>query len=135
MGKVFKDYTITATGDLGKSRTNDALKRWTESKGGKWASKVEAGVTHLVCSKDHWTRNVQAVQKAQELKCQIVTYDWLEDCIHKHARIKPKAYLCSNMFKLSAAKRAARAKKEKASMKGEGEYFFYLCLIWALYGF
>lgn len=134
MGKCFKGYTITATGDLGKTRTNDALKRWTESNGGKWASKVETGVTHLICTKDHWTRNVQAIQKAVELKCKIITYDWHEDCCLNKARRHTGQYLCSKVFKLSAAERAARKKKERLAAKKEGK-FNLLVIYWGFVWF
>lgn len=45
---------IAISGDFGKPRSAENLKRWIEGNGGRYSTKVEDGVTHLICSKEHW---------------------------------------------------------------------------------
>lgn len=54
MKNPFKDFTIASTGDFGKQRTADAIKRWVENNGGRYVTKVDEEVTHLVCSAECW---------------------------------------------------------------------------------
>jgi hypothetical protein len=54
MKDPLKNAVIAITGDFGASRKLENMKRWIESSGGKYSAKVEDGVTHLICSKDHW---------------------------------------------------------------------------------
>ena len=80
---IFKNALIAISGDLGTNREPAKLKTWIEDKGGRWAgTKVEAGVTHLVCSSANYRKGtVPAVVAAERLKIPVVTYDWLEDCL------------------------------------------------------
>lgn len=54
MKNLFKGFTIASTGDFGKQRTAEAIKRWVENNGGRYITKVDGEVTHLVCSTEYW---------------------------------------------------------------------------------
>lgn len=56
MKEPLKNRVIAVTGDFGQARTHENLKRWIEANGGKWASTVTKDATHLISSKEHWTR-------------------------------------------------------------------------------
>jgi hypothetical protein len=60
---VLKGYFIAITGDFGKARSTENMKRWIESNGGRYSAKVEEGVTHLISTKDHWTKGVPASKR------------------------------------------------------------------------
>lgn len=97
-----KDLYITATPDLPYPPTQ--LRKWVEANGGRWLPTVNKNTTHLICSKDAWKRAKHAptsdasakndlVGKAKEVEgCYIVSYDWLEDCLHKKRRLSEKRY-------------------------------------------
>jgi hypothetical protein len=109
MPKLFAGYLIAVSGDFGEKRRPNAIKRWVEHQGGKFSSKVEMGVTHLICSKDHYKREVQAVQKAKQLKgCRLVTYDWFDDCLLKKKRLHLKHYEAEDAYGISVKKRTER---------------------------
>jgi hypothetical protein len=58
MKEILRGNVIAITGDFGKSRSTENLKRWIENNGARYATKIEEGVTHLICSKDHWAKQV-----------------------------------------------------------------------------
>jgi hypothetical protein len=61
MKDPLKKVVIAITGDFGgKSRSIENIKRWIESNGGKYSTKIEDGVTHLICSKENWKKQVPA---------------------------------------------------------------------------
>src|SRR5438046_260543 len=123
MVKVFKDYTISITGNFGRERSIDEFKRWVPINGGRFASEVDETVNILISSKDHFLRNVDAVKAAQRNKqCKIVTLDWFEDCLTDKRRHAPSKYACAKIFRLSAAEKSARRAKERKALKGEGEF-------------
>lgn len=55
---VLKKLVITATGDV--EPKCDVLKRWVENNGGRWVSRMQKGVTHLICSKDNYKDGIEA---------------------------------------------------------------------------
>jgi hypothetical protein len=122
---LFARFTIAITGDFGKERKQDDFKRWIELNGGKYSNKVTDDITHLVCSKAHYKAEVQAVQQAKKIKsCNIVTYDWLEDCIHDGKKYRPKGtYSCRIAFKESVKEKADRRKRERKQLKRDGKFF------------
>jgi hypothetical protein len=60
MGKniAFKNLLIAASGDFGSNRTHNDLRRWVETNGGNFTTRLSEEVTHLVCTNDHWNRQV-----------------------------------------------------------------------------
>lgn len=54
MKNPLKGFTIASTGDFGKRRTAEAIKRWVENNGGRYVTKIDDEVTHLVCSAECW---------------------------------------------------------------------------------
>lgn len=96
--------TIAATGDFGKERSHENIKRWVEKNGGQWAMKMSEDVTHLVCTKEDYRTKAPmgtdkslflvhlrgidswAVKHALRLKkFNIVTFDWLEGMLSCHS--------------------------------------------------
>lgn len=58
MKDPFKRFTIAVTGDFGAARTHEKMKQWIEINAGTWATKIDSTVTHLICSKEHFTKSV-----------------------------------------------------------------------------
>jgi hypothetical protein len=54
MKNPFKGFTVATTGDFGKQRTSEQIKRWVEANGGRYVTKIDENVTHLICSAEHW---------------------------------------------------------------------------------
>lgn len=53
-----KKCAIALTGDFGKARPHVKIRHWTEFQGGTVVTKVDVNVTHLVCSQEHYKKNV-----------------------------------------------------------------------------
>ncbi|KAL8708650.1 MAG: hypothetical protein Q9220_006475 [cf. Caloplaca sp. 1 TL-2023] len=49
---------VAATGDFGPRRSHQVLQRWTEKNGGRWETRMNMEVTHLVCSKADYQAKV-----------------------------------------------------------------------------
>lgn len=59
MGKQpLKRFTIAVTGYFGEQRSLEQARKWIQVNGGTFASEVSSEVTHLVCSKEHFKKNV-----------------------------------------------------------------------------
>ena len=58
MKQPFKPFTIAVTGDFGEARTHDKIKQWIEANGGNFTLKISAEATHLVCSREHYKKQV-----------------------------------------------------------------------------
>ena len=56
--QALKKCRIAVTGDFGKARPYEKIKHWIEFQGGSIATKVDSSVTHLVCSQEHFKKNV-----------------------------------------------------------------------------
>lgn len=100
--------TIAATGDFGKERSHENIKRWVEKNGGQWAMKMSEDVTHLLCTKEDY-RNKTPMGNAKSLflvhlrgidswpvkhalrlkKFNIVTFDWLEGNLPHYSMNQP----------------------------------------------
>jgi hypothetical protein len=52
------NHVIAVTGDFGRTRPHSKIKFWIEHFGGKFATKVELGVTHLVCRLSDFNKGV-----------------------------------------------------------------------------
>ena len=55
---ILKGLVISVSGDVGPRP--DQLRKWVEANGGKWLPHVSKGVTHLICSKEHWKKSNEA---------------------------------------------------------------------------
>ena len=143
MKQILKNYVVTATGDLGEARNHANLRKWVEANGGKWASSVTKDCTHLICSKDHWKRQVaagqskgasnlspaydanrlavRAARKNKQVK--IVTYDWLEDSLQKQSRKHEGPSLWKNKEKEFTKLKAARLESERRILEKDGNSF------------
>jgi hypothetical protein len=122
---ILQGCTIALVGNLGKARDPASLKRWVDANGGNFTNtRIEAEVTHLICSGEAFKSNNAAIRKAEQLKIPIVTYDWLEDSLLKKNRYQAKGkYLAKNAFKLSAKEKAERRKRERKALKKDGMIF------------
>jgi hypothetical protein len=56
MNKKFGKCKILLSGDFGKDRSYDKIKKWVEYMGATYATKVDWGVTHLVCSMEDYKK-------------------------------------------------------------------------------
>jgi hypothetical protein len=106
-----KNLVITAIGDLGPGNGNEHLKRWVEANGGRWEPRVTKGITHVICSKDAWKKNIDAgisslksslamrnantatVRQAKKLSgVFIVDFDWLNDSLQRKRKLAETKY-------------------------------------------
>lgn len=58
MGKPLVNLTIAVTGDFGERRDIQKMKTWIQANGGTFAGDISSKVTHLICSKKHYKKNV-----------------------------------------------------------------------------
>ncbi|TLD15063.1 hypothetical protein E2P81_ATG09911 [Venturia nashicola] len=122
MKNPFQGFTIASTGDFGKQRTAEAIKRWVENNGGRYVTKVDEEVTHLVCSAQCWKSQSAMVQAAKRYpkKIKIVTYDWLEDSLMSHSRKREGEYLIKKHVKADRKRKNAAKSEERSALKKEG---------------
>ncbi|KAH7409167.1 hypothetical protein BKA64DRAFT_773789 [Cadophora sp. MPI-SDFR-AT-0126] len=87
MKQIFKGLTISAAGTfkgVNGDISHEQLGKWIKAHGGAFESKVTDDTTHLICSIEEFKQKSTQVQKAWQLartRCQIVTFDWIEDCL------------------------------------------------------
>jgi hypothetical protein len=55
---ILSKLIISCSGDVGQKP--EQLKKWVENNGGRWVPKPTKGITHLICSKEHWKREVDS---------------------------------------------------------------------------
>jgi len=53
-----RGFNIAITGEFGERRTSDKMKQWIQRNGGKFANEISFKVTHLICSKAHFKKQV-----------------------------------------------------------------------------
>lgn len=58
MKQPFKKLTIAVTGNFGANRGHDQMKNWITRNGGKFTTEISSGVTHLICSKEQYKKDV-----------------------------------------------------------------------------
>ena len=51
-----KSYVIAVTGSFGADKDVQKMKQWIEGNGGKFVTKVEQGVTHLISSQESFKK-------------------------------------------------------------------------------
>jgi hypothetical protein len=133
MKNPLKQFVIAKSGDFGKDRPENAIKRWIESNGGNYVGgRISPEVTHLICSMDHWRKRsttgmqpsflqytlllklVVVVSALRFSMIKIVTYDWLEDCLQARRRKREGPYLLEKVAKKIA--------KERRGAKRDGQF-------------
>lgn len=144
MKDPFKGFIIATAGDFGRQRTSEHIKRWIEANGGRYVTKVDENVTHLICSAEHWKsqssmgkfgdvqvecvsclltrRTVQAAIRYPK-KIKVVTYDWLEDSLMSKIRKREGDYLIKKHVKADRRKKNAAKRQEQSALKKEGKLF------------
>ncbi|QDS75876.1 hypothetical protein FKW77_001910 [Venturia effusa] len=122
MKDPFKGFMIASTGDFGRQRSADAIKRWVENNGGRYATKINDEVTHLVCSSECWKSQSTMVQAAKRYpkKIKIVTYDWLEDSLMGQTRKREGDYLIKKHVRADRKRKSAGKSAERSALKKEG---------------
>ena len=58
MKAPFSLCTIAITGDFGKQRGINKMKDWIQVNGGTFVTEITPKVTHLICSKEHFKKDV-----------------------------------------------------------------------------
>lgn len=58
---ILKNLIISAVGDVapGSGKDYSQLRKWVEANGGRWMPRVMKGITHLICSKEAWKKDVE----------------------------------------------------------------------------
>ena len=128
-------FTIAISGYFGEERSVERIRKWIHANGGTVAHDVSPEVTHLVCSKKHFKKDVamgmarcalrprrsvlmresSLVDKARRLRTvKIVSWDWLEDTLMKGRPIEESAYLMAPLVK-----RAEDAKEKRKAVRRE----------------
>ena len=103
------------------------IKKWVEANGGKWSASVKknADITHLIASKEAWKSATDAVQKAADLGVWIVSYDWLEDSLHRKRKLSEKKYT----WEFLRQERRKRKKLKRIGAQADGKRFRDGCVI------
>ncbi|KAF6221291.1 hypothetical protein HO133_002146 [Letharia lupina] len=130
MGKQpLKRFTIAITGYFGEQRSSEQMRKWIHNNGGIFAYNVSPKITHLVCSKEDFKKNVAMVQKARQLRTvKIVSWDWLEDTLMKEHPMKESEYLMAPLVKCAADnKEKKKAARKENIRKGNGYHIYQDC--------
>lgn len=130
-----KRFTIAISGYFGEQRSVEKMRQWIHANGGTVASDISTEVTHLVCSKEHFKKDVAMgmtystrvehwkglilmiwlVRKARKIRTvKIVSWDWLEDTLMKGRPLKEFEYLLAPSMKC-----ATETKEKKKAVRKE----------------
>ncbi|KAF2203226.1 hypothetical protein GQ43DRAFT_470178 [Delitschia confertaspora ATCC 74209] len=120
---VLKNFTITTTGDLGRGKSSDNLRKWVEANGGRWLPNVTKDTTHLITSKESWRKGCAAVEKAKEVNAYIVNFDWLEDTLQSRRKKPEKKYRMDVVENGKKKERKTVKKMERLGKKGDRTKF------------
>ena len=58
MKHPFKGCIVAVTGDFGERRGIEKMRQWIQVNGGEFVQHIDVDVTHLICSKEHFLRDV-----------------------------------------------------------------------------
>ncbi|KAL3428225.1 hypothetical protein PVAG01_01734 [Phlyctema vagabunda] len=113
---IFNGTVISLAGNFTTTRGDqwnyDKIRSWITHHSGQYVVQVTGQTTHLICTIAEFQAKTQQVRAALALgrKCEIVTEDWLEDClIRKKAKKLPVTdYKLSRVLKRIRAGQAAR---------------------------
>ena len=121
---VFSNLVIAISGSL--DHPPQHFKKWVEANGGRFSPNVKKGppITHLVSSKDAWKNRTEAVEKAAEIGAFVVSYDWLEDSLHKKRKLSERNYTWDFLCQA----RRNRKQLKRLGMPVDGEKFKNGCV-------
>ncbi|KAF2816901.1 uncharacterized protein BDZ99DRAFT_492830 [Mytilinidion resinicola] len=112
MKDPFGKFVIAATGNFDVGI--DKIRGWVQVNGGKWTTTITKHTTHLVCTKEHWKRDVQMVAAAKaNPNIHIVKYDWLEDSLQARNPKNEKPYLWKTIMRAKLKEQ----NRQKAAMR------------------
>jgi hypothetical protein len=132
------NFVIALTGNFD---AGDKIRSWVQNNGGKWATSITKDTTHLICSKEHFKKDMAlgksfsrptlgensadftkvAAAKARP-NIHIVTYDWLEDSLQARRPKREKPYLWSTIQRAKDKERRKRKAAARKLMKQDGAY-------------
>lgn len=112
---ILKGLTIAVTGT--QDHDNARIKRWIDANGGRYSPRVLSGVTHLITGKDAWKQSSDAVQIAIKLGVFVVTFEWLEDSLHKKRKLAEKQYTWEHIAQMKRMKSQMKKLGPQASKK------------------
>ncbi|KAF1924109.1 uncharacterized protein M421DRAFT_16948, partial [Didymella exigua CBS 183.55] len=87
---TLKNLVIAVTGTFEHDVTK--IKKWIDANGGRFSPTVHRGVTHLITGKDAWKQAWDTVQAANKLRVFVVTFEWLEDSLHRRRALAETQY-------------------------------------------
>ncbi|KAI1313695.1 hypothetical protein F5Y03DRAFT_389994 [Xylaria venustula] len=121
MPSILKHYIVAIAGDLGDFKwTEEDVKRWVQSWGGKFSNTVDSNVTHLLCTRANYKKRISPVKQALENKVtKIVKPDWLADCTIKKKRLNTLGYQLDEEEKKEKAKKRKQEQMKKFSSNAE----------------
>ncbi|MCJ1233487.1 hypothetical protein MMC14_001445 [Varicellaria rhodocarpa] len=121
---VLRSCVIAVTGDFGKERSIDRIKLWIEFFGGVFSPRIDARVTHLVCSRADYKQRVTMVRRAQRARnIKIVTYDWLEESSCMRIKRNESPYLVEHVIQERAERKLKRKEDRKKLLAEEAKKF------------
>ncbi|KAH7326412.1 hypothetical protein B0I35DRAFT_508625 [Stachybotrys elegans] len=119
--QIFKDRVIAAAGPLPGLLTVENLKRWTEIRKGRFSGDFGEDVTHLLCTREQFSKKVPRVREALKRgkRLHILHHDWFEFSTVGEKRQPERDYsMRAQLAKENAARREAM-RKEKGRRDGE----------------
>ncbi|TRX94747.1 hypothetical protein FHL15_004208 [Xylaria flabelliformis] len=120
---IFKDCVVSIAGDLDDyDWREEKVKQWVQYWGGTFSPIVDDNVTHLLCTRGNFKKNIAAVRAAlKNRQTKIVMRDWLEDSINKQRRLKTLPYQLDEEARQEEAKKR-RIQKMEACSKNAIDY-------------
>ncbi|KAI0417627.1 hypothetical protein F5X98DRAFT_386950 [Xylaria grammica] len=121
--KIFEQCVVSIAGDLDdNSWREEKVKQWVQYWGGAFTPTIDAGVTHLLCTKENFEKKIAPVREALRSKVtKIVLRDWLEDSISKKMCLRTLPYQLDTKAKKEAAEK--RKLKRIEQMSGNAEKY------------
>ncbi|RDA83721.1 hypothetical protein CP532_0236, partial [Ophiocordyceps camponoti-leonardi (nom. inval.)] len=116
---IFQNRVIAVAGPLPGQLTVDNLRRWTETRRGRFSDDVDSTVTHLLCTTEQFEQRVPRVKQALALgkRCNVVHHDWFEFSI---AALREKR-LPEHQFRMLSRLAKQRAKERALNRLARGE--------------
>ncbi|RDA90474.1 hypothetical protein CP533_3044 [Ophiocordyceps camponoti-saundersi (nom. inval.)] len=116
---IFKDRVIAVAGPLPGQLTTENLRRWTETRRGRFSDELDSTVTHLLCTPEQFEQRVPRVKQGLALGkgCNVVHHDWFEFSI---AALREKK-LPEHQFRMLNRLAKQRAKQRQLNRLERGE--------------
>ncbi|RDL41230.1 uncharacterized protein BP5553_01209 [Venustampulla echinocandica] len=120
--QIFRGTEMSLSGNFtscDKNLPHEQIAKWITLHGGSFEREVTESTTHLICSIEDYKKPTSQVKKASKLdKCQIVVFDWLEDCLLR----KVKRLRAERGYTLERTiKRIAKGKKDQQRFREKFE--------------